>query len=217
MERPAFGQDFRFLVALQLENLLVPGALLDGRHHDIDVSGIPVHCQGIRLAKAGRLPTLSISASYNLRADDLTLDSDEVEKTYAGYLVLSLPIFDGFRTKSQISKSYSQLRQAELARAGLEDAIELEVRSALLEIEAALETLKSQEKNVEMAEEGLEIANKRYLQGYATNLEVMDAQLALTRARNNRIQALHDLSWAVAKAKKSMGVLLGDYKSGARS
>jgi outer membrane protein len=173
--------------------------------------------QGIRLAKAGRLPTLSISASYSLRADDLTLDSEEVERTYAGYLVLSLPIFDGFRTKSQISKSYSQLRQAKLARANLEDAIELEVRSALLEIEAALETLRSQEKNVEMAEEGLEIANKRYFQGYATNLEVMDAQLALTRARNNRIQALHDLSWAVAKAKKSMGVLLGDYKLGARS
>ncbi len=173
--------------------------------------------QSIKLAKAGRLPTLAISASYNFRADDLTIDRDEIEDTYAGYLVLSLPLFDGFKTKSEISRSYSQLRQADLARANLEDVIELEVRSALLEIGAALETLKSQEKNVEMAEEGLEIANQRYLQGYATNLEVMDAQLALTRARNNRIQALHDLSLAVARAKKSMGTLLREHKMGARS
>jgi outer membrane protein TolC len=173
--------------------------------------------QGIKLAKAARLPTLSLSASYKFRADDLTIDSDRIEETYAGYLVLSLPLFDGFKAKSQISGAYSQLRQADLARAGLEDVIELEVRSAYLEIDAALETLKSQEKNIEMAEEGLEIANERYLQGYATNLEVMDAQLALTRARNNRIQALHDLSLAVARAKRSMGVLLNDYKAGARS
>ena len=68
-----------------------------------------------------------------------------------------------------------------------------------------------------MAEEGLAIANERYLQGYATNLEVMDAQLALARARNNRIQALHELNLAVAKAKKAMGILLRDYTAGARS
>lgn len=172
--------------------------------------------ESIRLAKAGRLPTLSLSANYDVRMDRLTLESDQVEKTYAGYLVLSLPLFDGLRTKSQISRSYSQRKQAEISMAGLEDAIELEVRSAALQIEAALETLKSQEKNVEMAEEGLDIANQRYVQGYATNLEVMDAQLALTRARNNRIQALHDLNLAIARAKKAMGIILGDYKAGAR-
>ncbi|MFH1311647.1 MAG: TolC family protein [Candidatus Eisenbacteria bacterium] len=172
--------------------------------------------ESIRLAKAGRYPTLSLTANYDVRADEITLESDKMEKSYAGYLVMSFPLFDGLRTRSRISQSYSQLRQTDIAVAGLEDGIELEVRSAALVIDAALETLKSQEKNVEMAGEGLAIANERYLQGYATNLEVMDAQLALTRGRNNRIQALHDLNLAVAKAKKAMGILLEDYKSGAR-
>jgi outer membrane protein TolC len=172
--------------------------------------------ESIRLAKAGRHPTLSLSANYDVRADELTFDSDKMEKSYAGYLVLSFPLFDGLRTRSQISQSYSQLRQTDIGMASLEDGIELEVRSAALVVDAALETLKSQEKNVEMAGEGLAIANERYLQGYATNLEVMDAQLALTRAGNNRIQALHDLNLAIAKAKKAMGILLTDYKAGAR-
>jgi outer membrane protein len=171
---------------------------------------------GIRLAKAGRLPTLAISANYDVRSDKITLDSDKLEKTYAGYLVLSLPLFDGLKTKSQVSRSVSQVRQAEIAEARLEDAIDLEVRSSLLTIDAALETLRSQEKNVEMAEEGLGISNERYVQGYATNLEVMDAQLAVTRARNNEVEALHDLNLAVAKTKKAMGTLLGGYKVGAR-
>ena len=170
----------------------------------------------IRLAKAGRYPTLSLSANYDVTADKLTLDSDKLDKSYAGYLVLSFPLFDGLRTRSRISQSRSQLRQSDIAMDGLEDGIELEVRSAALEIDAARETLKSQEKNVEMAQEGLAIANERYLQGYATNLEVMDAQLALTRARNNRIQALHDLNLAAARAKKAMGILLEDFKVGAR-
>jgi outer membrane protein len=173
--------------------------------------------QSVRLAKAGRLPTFALSGSYDFRSDDLSVGGSEWEKTYAGYLVMSLPLFDGLKTKSQISRSLSQVSQAEIGLSNLKDAIELEVRSSILGIEASLETLRSQEKNVGMAAEGLEIANERYLQGYATNLEVMDAQLALTLARNNRIQALHDLNVAIANLKKAMGTILKDYKSGARS
>ncbi len=172
--------------------------------------------QSIKVARSQRLPLFSLTANYDIRTDKITLSSDELEKTYAGYLVVSLPIFDGLRTKSQISRAYSQKHQAEISEANLRDAIELEVRSSLLEVDAALERLKSQEKNVEMATEGLKIANERYLQGYATNLEVMDAQLALTQARTNRIQALHDLNLAIAKAKKAMGALLKDYNLGAQ-
>lgn len=168
--------------------------------------------ESTRIAKAQRLPVLALSANYTIRSDQL-LDRD-AEKTYAGYLVLSLPIFDGFRTKSEINKALTNEKQVEIAKRNLKDGIELEVRSALLGISAALEMVRSQEKSVEMAAEGLRIANERYLQGYATNLEVMDAQLALTRARNNRIQALYDLNLAVARAKKAMGTVLREYVQG---
>jgi outer membrane protein TolC len=172
--------------------------------------------ESLGLAKSGRLPSLSLAVNYDILTDDITFDSDKTEDTYAGYLVMSLPIFDGLRTKARISKAMSELRRTDIARRNLEDAIELEVRAAFLEIEAADERLRSQEKNVEMAEEGLEIANERYLQGYATNLEVLDSQLALNTARQNRLQAVHDLNLAIAKMKKAMGILLEDYTAGAR-
>jgi outer membrane protein len=170
----------------------------------------------IGLAKSGRLPSVSLDFNYDVMSDELTFDSKEIEDTYAGYITLSLPLFDGLRTKAQISKAMSQLRQADIARGNLEEAIELEVRSAFLDLEAARERLGSQDKNVEMAEEGLKIANERYLQGYATNLEVLDSQLALNTARQNRLQAVHDLNVAIAQIKKAMGTLQSDYKAGAR-
>jgi len=173
-----------------------------------------IAAHGLALAKAGRLPTFAVSATYDLAADKLKLEGDAWEKTYNGYLVMSLPIFDGFRTKSQITRSHSQVRQAGTALADLRDAIELEVRTSLLEIAAALEGLRAQEKSVGVAEEGLKIANDRYLQGLATNLDVMDAQLALARARSYRLQALHDLNVATANLKRAMGVLVAEERPG---
>jgi outer membrane protein len=168
--------------------------------------------QSVRLAKAGRLPTFAISATYDMMSNDISLASDKWEKTYAGYLVMSLPVFDGLKTKSQIARSLSQARQARISIASLEDAVELEIRSSLLELEAARERLKSQGKGVEVAQEGLRIANDRYLQGLATNLDVMDAQLALTQARNLRLQALHDANLASATLERAMGILAGKYR-----
>lgn len=170
----------------------------------------------IKLARSGWFPSLGLNFNYDFRMDNLTLDRDKVEDTYAGYLVLSLPIFDGFRTRSQVSQARSMRRQADINKANLKEMIELEVRGVLLDVDAARETLKSQEKNVEMAQEGLDIANERYLQGFATNLEVLDAQLALNTAKRNRLEAVHDLNVAVARALRAMGILLKDFNAGAR-
>jgi outer membrane protein len=172
--------------------------------------------QSLAVAKAGRLPTFALSATYDLMSDELSFGGDEWDKTYAGYLVMSLPIFDGLKTKSRIAGSRAQIKQAVIAVAGLRDGIELEVRSSLLGVGAAREQLKSQEKSVEMAAEGLRIANERYVQGLATNLEVMDAQLALTRARNYRLQALHDLNLASATLARATGALLERYRPAGR-
>jgi outer membrane protein TolC len=170
----------------------------------------------ITLARSGWFPVLSLDLNYDFRMDNITVDPDKVEDTYGGYLIVSLPIFDGLRTRSQVAEARSVKRQADIYKGNLEDLIELEVRGVLLDVEAARETLKSQERNVEMAQEGLDIANERYLQGYATNLEVLDAQLALNTAKRNRLEAVHDLNVAVAQAMRAMGILLKDFKAGAR-
>lgn len=177
------------------------------------LAGVDIAEQSLTVAKAGRLPSFALSATYDLMSNELSLSGDEWDKTYAGYLVMSVPIFDGLKTKSRIAGSRARIKQAGIAVAGLRDGIELELRSSILELGAAREQLKSQEKGVEMAAEGLRIANERYVQGLATNLEVMDAQLALTRARNYRLQALHDLNLASATFARATGTLVERYRA----
>lgn len=167
--------------------------------------------QNLTIAKAGRLPTFAVTAAYDLSSDEISVDGDAWDDTYAGYLVMSLPVFDGFKTRSRIAGSRAQIKQAAISVESLREGIELEVRSSLLAVGAAREQLKSQGKAVEVAAEGLRISNERYVQGFATNLEVMDAQLALRRARYSRLQALHELNLESAKLARATGTLMEQY------
>jgi outer membrane protein TolC len=175
-----------------------------------------VAAQSVTLARSGYFPNVSLDFNYDFLSNSITVDSDKIDQTYAGYVNLNFPIFDGLKTRSQVAQARTELKQAEIAETDLKDAIQLEVRSAILEVIAARERLDSQAKNVEAAQEGLDIANERYLQGYATNLEVMDAQLALIEAQKNRLEAISDLHIAVAGARRAMGILLEDRQTGDR-
>ncbi|HHJ00957.1 MAG TPA: TolC family protein, partial [Candidatus Aerophobetes bacterium] len=86
----------------------------------------------------------------------------------------------------------------------LEEGIILEVKRNFWEMKALEEVIYAQRKNVEQAQEALSIAESRYANGTATNLEVLDAQLALTRARTNYVKALYDYNVAKAKLEKAM-------------
>ncbi len=168
--------------------------------------------QSVTLARSGRLPAFALQGTYDVRSNELSFGQGVWQDSYAGYLVLSWSVFDGLRTRARISQARSEVRQADIAIEDLKRAIELEVRAALLDAEAARETLGSQERNVETAERGLAIVDERYATGVATSLEVIDARLALITARENRISALFDFNVSTARLMKALGVLLREYR-----
>ena len=59
---------------------------------------------------------------------------------------------------------------------------------------------------VTKAEEDFKIAQVRYNAGVGTNLDVIDAELALAQAKTNYIQALYDYNTGKAKVEKAMGL-----------
>jgi len=60
-------------------------------------------------------------------------------------------------------------------------------------------------KTIELAEEGLRVANLRFKNGVGTQLEVIAAQSALTLAKTNYIQAIYDYEMSLAKYDKAVG------------
>ncbi len=150
-------------------------------------------------ARAARKPSIQVFTGYggrnSLFTDDLTRD---VSGWFAG-AQLNWDIFDGFYTKGRIDQAQALQRRAEF---DLEDStrrIELEVRTAFSTVVEARELLESQKKVQEQAEEALRLATVRGQAGTGTQLDVLNAQTALTQARTTQIEALHD--YAVAKAR----------------
>jgi outer membrane protein TolC len=74
--------------------------------------------------------------------------------------------------------------------------------------------VEAQGKTVDQARKGYRIATTRFTSGAGTQLEVGDAQLALTRSRLNRIYALHEYLVAAADLDQVLG-RLPDYAQGA--
>jgi outer membrane protein len=160
----------------------------------------------LKMSRGSRYPTVAITGTFNLWADEFNFDEDTWQSYYSVNLAVSVPLFRGLTSSAQIAQSKSMIREIELGRKGLEDMIGFEVRQAFLKLEEAKESLLSQEKNVEQAEESLRIADLNFAEGLATTLDVSSAQAALSQAKTNRSQALFDYVVSMADLERAMGI-----------
>lgn len=138
-------------------------------------------------ALASWLPSISFFGDYGssaIRPLETSLPTRSIG------LRLDFPVFDGGRTRSEIQISASRLRQAELRLKDLRAAIEKEVREAHANLQTRREQVEAARKAVELAERELEMAQDRFRNGVASNIEVINAQAALENARKGWIQSL---------------------------
>ncbi len=160
----------------------------------------------LKLARASRLPTVALSGTYNYWADRLNFKEDTWQNYYAVNVALTIPVFNGFSTAAKVAQSKAMIRELGFLNKGLEDMVKFEVREALLRLNEAKESLLSQGKNVEQAEESLRIAEISFAEGMITTLDVSSVQAALTQAKTNYSQALYDYVMSLAQLDKAMGV-----------
>ncbi|SDE99181.1 TolC family protein [Sporolituus thermophilus] len=158
--------------------------------------------EGIQVAKSGRRPTVSFQGSQAWSDTDPGTSSD----TWALGLSASFNIFDGNVTGAKIKQADAALAKAQEQARQTRDAVQLEVRQAYLSLKEAEKRIETTKVAVDKAEEDYKIAQVRYSAGVGTNLDVMDAQVALTQAKTNYVQALYDYNTSKAKLDKAMGV-----------
>ncbi len=159
----------------------------------------------VKMARAAYLPTLAVGGAYNVWGDQFNFKRNTWENYYQVNLVMSVPIFNGFVNGARLGQSKAALKQVELGEKGLADAVRFEVQQSILAIQQARESLLSQEKNVEQAQEAVRIADLNYSEGLATTLDVSGVQMALSQARTNYTQALFDYAVALAQLERAVG------------
>lgn len=162
----------------------------------------------VKVARAGDNPAVYFSAAFSEYANKFTFAfADEWNDQTMLNLAVSWPIFDGFATRGRVRRARADLYKAELSQARLSEGIDAEVRGAYDAVRTAEATVRSQRENVTLAERGLEIARARYDAGLMSNLEVLDAQGALTQARLGYYRALHGYALAKLNMSRARGEL----------
>jgi outer membrane protein TolC len=159
--------------------------------------------EALLIAKATNKPNLLGSASYEYKRPFYSKDEWETDWNFT--FLVSIPIFDGFLTRSKVHQARSDLKQLDITEKQIQDLIKLEISQAISDLNLARENIVSQEENVKQAKESLRIAKVQYQQGLLTNIEEMDTELALTIAQTNYLQALSDYLIAKAKYEKAIG------------
>jgi len=159
-----------------------------------------------KVARASNLPSLSIAGTYNFWADKFNFEKDNWQSYYAVNLIFTIPLFNGFATSARVAQSKALIKEIELTQKGFEETVKFEVRQAILNLNEARESLLSQERSVEQAQESLRIAELNFSEGMATTLDVSSAQAALIQAKTNYSQALYDYVISLAQQEKAMGI-----------
>lgn len=159
----------------------------------------------VNIARAGGKPRLEANAGYELRNSRLTDDiSHESNGWYFG-VQGSWNIFDSGATEGKVMQAQAKLGTARIRQQDAVQLVELEVHRAFAKVREAKELIASQIKTVEQADEALRLAKERLAAGAGTQLDVLDARVALTRARTTELQALYEYNAAVAEFDRATG------------
>ena len=192
------------------EQFTLEQALDSARRHRAELQalakGVSIADAGVTVARAGYLPKLGVGAGWQMVGTRSTPHFGESSRD--GWFLgaqSSWAIFDGRATAGKVRSAKSQAAQARLSLQEQELAIDVEVRRAFASWQQAVELVAASGKVVEQAAEALRLSRARFDVGAATQLDVLQAQVALTEAGNNKVQALFAYNSAVAQLRKAMG------------
>ena len=159
-------------------------------------------------AKAGRYPTIDLNANLG----DIGVTPSQSNGTWQVNGGINIPIFAGNRVHSDVLEADAQLKQARSQLGDLRGRIDYQVRTALLDLNAAAEQVAVARSSVDLAEQALMQSQDRFTAGVADNLEVVQAQEAVASAHESYIQSLyfHNLS------KVELAHAIGDAEQGVK-
>ena len=167
--------------------------------------GVSSELAGIRVARSGYYPVLEAFVSYDYSHDAFKDELDSSDGGYTAGVLGSWNIWDGWETKGRVDQAKAQWKSAVINKEDVNRGIDLQVRTAYSRFIEAAQLVESQKGNVGLAEESIRLAQSRFDAGAGTQLEILDAQTELNRARLLELQARYRYNVALAEAARSTG------------
>jgi len=155
-----------------------------------------------KAANADLLPTVGIFGDYG--SSGLKPNDTDYATRNVG-VRLDLPIFNGGRTHSEIKVAASRQRESEAQLQDVRAAVEKDVRQALLNVKTREEQVRAAQMASSLGERELVLAQDRFKNGVADNVEVVNAQTVLEDARLRLVSSLAQFNVARLNLASALG------------
>lgn len=154
-------------------------------------------------SKSSYFPSLSMSTGYNWNNQEASFTGGRTSWRWG--LSASLPIFNGFNREAQVARASQTLRVAEVQARDARLAARAEATAALETHRTAELAIDIAQEAVTVAQEDLRVVRERYEQGVARIFDVVESQIALDQARVDLVGARYDYVIARAQLEAIVG------------
>jgi len=154
-----------------------------------------------RAASAELYPTFDLEGDFG----DIGVNPGTSNGTFHVAGTVTVPIFQGGKTHADVLQAEAELRQAKARLEDLRGQIDNDVRTALLDLNAASDQVQVARSTVDLAEQTLMQAQDRFTAGVTDNLEVVQAQESVASAHENYISSLYAHNLAKVELARALG------------
>jgi outer membrane protein TolC len=115
--------------------------------------------------------------------------------------------FDGGAARARANQQRTNIAIAETNFATQRNQVRFDVEQSFFDLSSNAQNIQTATIALSQAQESLRLARLRFQAGVGTQLEVINQQTALTRARGNRLTAILDYNRALASLQRAVSNL----------
>ena len=161
--------------------------------------------QQVRATAGQYLPTITTSGGGEWVSSPTNSSWHDISKGWIATVQGSMPIWDSGAIAGQVIQQRALFSETKITYDDDVRQVELEIQQAYSNLQQNQELVKSQEKNVELADEALRLAKARLDAGAGVQLDVLNAQVQLLTAQSTRLQALFGYNSSLAEFDRATG------------
>ncbi|MES2784469.1 MAG: TolC family outer membrane protein [Pseudomonadota bacterium] len=162
-------------------------------------------------AKAGHLPTLDLTASYNITRNpsgNVTVPAGTRSNNGALGLALNVPLFAGFSTQNRIRETLSLEEKAQADLEATRRAVAQATRAAFFGLVSGQGQVRALEAAEASSQSALEANRLGYQVGVRINIDVLNSQSQLFQTKRDLAQARYNVLLGHLRLRQASGTLL---------
>jgi outer membrane protein len=159
----------------------------------------------VHVALGGFFPTINGTGGLERLSSPVNSSFGDTSKGWIAQGTASWPIWDSGQVYGQWKQQRALLSEAKISYDDDVRQVELEIQQTASNVLQNRELIQATEKTVEEAAESVRLAQARLDAGAGVQLDVLNAQVQLTTAQSNRLQALFGYIASVAEFDRVTG------------